>query len=417
MAYYKKQKSVSVKAIAIIMLVVLCASVGVVGWLSDGFKNWDTSTWSEELGSNSGNGTGANNGAGTGSTNAGGNDDVVASGVFDADGNELDITAPVEFNSLDISPRALASVQSGDVNSIEIEIHATVVPFDAADKSCTWSIAWLNDDTTQNISEYLTITADSTDSQNATLEVFDAFLFDTAVLTVTTNDGGHTDTAIITYDGIPDTLEIIATGLTKKSNERIGDYYEIGCNQDLTFDIVTTNQFGSVDPTLENDFEVVSVCAVGTAITADRSGSRGSFNYSYISNMPKEVEAELYSENADVSANIVNSKLNIKTNTDLFSYLYFSTAYSSLSGGGSNVYISPNLISDDYSGSETINGAHPSELPDATKAKIAENETLKEGWHYQVTIKENNSNLFLTINFVKISNVQSVALSQSEINI
>ncbi len=180
---------------------------------------------------------------------------VDASGVFDFEGNAIDIDAPVKLQSMSLTKSAFASAQSGEHHFVEVELYAEVYPVIAADKSCSWKVEWSDSSTEQDINLFMTIDVDSENSQNALLTVGRPFPFDDAVLTVKTNDGDFEDTAIIKYEGAPDTLSVASDAEFEESLYNGNPYYKLHSGIEEQFFITQDNNFGCVGQNY-NEFDI-----------------------------------------------------------------------------------------------------------------------------------------------------------------
>ena len=113
----------------------------------------------------------------------------------------------------------LSAVTENGVTYPSIDITATITPADAKNKNVTWTVRWdseaeLKD---KSVTDYVTVTADSTNSLKATVVCKKAFRGSTIVVTVTTEEGGYAASCNVTYEGKPSAIDV-NSGNTLKVN-------------------------------------------------------------------------------------------------------------------------------------------------------------------------------------------------------
>ena len=147
--------------------------------------------------------------------------------VTDGDGNVMKegviypMPATMSFSAVPLAQFAEPSgttVTNADA-SIDVRITATVYPADAAEKGVDYSVAWQNAPVhgSEPVTDYVTVTPDSDGSLAATVSCKKPFGSDTIVITVTTRDGGHTDTCLVTYVGVATEMSISGSGISTKT--------------------------------------------------------------------------------------------------------------------------------------------------------------------------------------------------------
>ena len=104
----------------------------------------------------------------------------------------------------------LRAVTENGVTYPSIDITATITPADAKNKNVTWTVGWdseaeLKD---KSVTDYVTVTADSTNSLKATVVCKKAFRGSTIVVTVTTEEGGYAASCNVTYEGKPSAIDV-----------------------------------------------------------------------------------------------------------------------------------------------------------------------------------------------------------------
>lgn len=144
------------------------------------------------------------------------------------------------------SERLVAAIAAG--TSVDVKISVTVLPVDAANKTVDFSVDWgvAPSNGMNAVTDYVTVTADSDGSTNATVSCHKAFGSDQIIITVTTRDGGYTDTCTVTFIGKASGISITHSSLTPTSNSGRGSFYELGTGQTYDFNVNLSNIFGSV---------------------------------------------------------------------------------------------------------------------------------------------------------------------------
>lgn len=104
----------------------------------------------------------------------------------------------------------LSAVTENGVTYPSIDITATITPADAKNKNVTWTVGWdseaeLKD---KSVTDYVNVTADSTNSLKATVVCKKAFRGSTIVVTVTTEEGGYAASCNVTYEGKPSAIDV-----------------------------------------------------------------------------------------------------------------------------------------------------------------------------------------------------------------
>ena len=127
--------------------------------------------------------------------------------------------------------RALSLAMSANTvyaadNTISKTVTTTVYPEDAKNKAVDWTLEWLDETDTTDISEYLTLTPESDGSLTATLTCLQPFEGE-ALITVTSREGNVFDTCRAVYVGNPTSLELQPQGFFSTAGS-IGTYYELG---------------------------------------------------------------------------------------------------------------------------------------------------------------------------------------------
>ena len=104
----------------------------------------------------------------------------------------------------------LSAVTENGVTYPSIDITATITPADAKNKNVTWTVEWDSESKLKDkfVTDYVTVTADSTNSLKATVVCKRAFRGSTIVVTVTTEEGGYAASCNVTYEGKPSAIDV-----------------------------------------------------------------------------------------------------------------------------------------------------------------------------------------------------------------
>lgn len=122
---------------------------------------------------------------------------------------DIYVSIPSKVRGVGVS-HVLSAVTENGVTYPSIDITATITPADAKNKNVTWTVGWdseaeLRD---KSVTDYVTVTADSTNSLKATVVCKKAFRGSTIVVTVTTEEGGYAASCNVTYEGKPSAIDV-----------------------------------------------------------------------------------------------------------------------------------------------------------------------------------------------------------------
>ena len=194
------RKGNSALSIAIITLVfVLVISTGITAVLSKGFKDWSFWPWIE---------TPVNN------------------------------TASVSNVKLAMSSAVVTE------DNVSRSITATVYPETATNKAVDWSIAWEDEQRTESVTDYVTVTSED-GSTTATVTCYQAFEGN-IIVTVTTRVSSRSDSIVVSFVGNPTSLSI----QTDIDIEENGSYSLLEYSTYI-FNVEANNPFDSVRQDLE----------------------------------------------------------------------------------------------------------------------------------------------------------------------
>lgn len=206
--------------------------------------------------------------------------------------------------------------------SVSQTITAVITPADAPNKAVDWSIAWADGDSraSENISDYITVTPASDGALTATVTCKKSFRGSVAYVKVVTREGKFEATSMITFDGIPSSLSVNASGLSTGSGVD-GFQYMVSTNgASLAIDL--TNVFGDVGESYYNNL-TFTTSAFGKITIQDYQQSRVGASWT-----GSESQITLESiKDSIFSVKIENSRLIITPKKTVESY------YKSITGG------------------------------------------------------------------------------------
>lgn len=206
--------------------------------------------------------------------------------------------------------------------SVSQTITAVITPADAPNKAVDWSIAWADGDSraSENISNYITVIPASDGALTATVTCKKSFRGSVAYVKVVTREGKFEATSMITFDGIPSSLSVNASGLSTGSGVD-GFQYMVSTNgASLAIDL--TNVFGDVGESYYNNL-TFTTSAFGKITIQDYQQSRVGASWT-----GSESQITLESiKDSIFSVKIENSRLIITPKKTVESY------YKSITGG------------------------------------------------------------------------------------
>ena len=225
----------------------------------------------------------------------------------------------IKTNGIKIS--SLGNTVLNDDNTVTKQIIAIVLDNDAPDKSVDWEISWTDDAALkeEDISDYLVLTTESDGSTTANITCKKSFRGSTVTLKVTTRVGGYEAICLISYEGLPSTLTLDCTNLSKGTDSEDFMYY-LPVNE-TTLDLNLNNVFNDVGEDYYNQVSVTSegIGSINVAtynITRTYSGWGGNDETLTLNSIKDSIFSVSYS----------NKKLTIKVNKKVESY------YGSLTG-------------------------------------------------------------------------------------
>ena len=278
---------------------------------------------------------------------------------------------------LSFSPQAMAASYTG---TVFVNVSATVYPENAQNKKVDWSVEWADTTKTENMSNYITVTPSSDGSTQATITCHKAFEGEILV-TVTTREGKHSDTCVVTFLGTPTAIDVSCSEASKSNNSSIGEYYSVGSGNTYTFNITPTNSFGKVGAKCNYTYSVKSV---GYIVVKDQTYDTRTDEKTWVSGTGSTVDiSEITKVNqyhdSLYECSISGSQLILKINCTLENY---------------------------YEGYERE--------PRLVYYTQRFQEYMSDYWYYEITVTETNTGLTKTFRFRPVQTVTGVNLSMNE---
>ena len=237
MAYRNHSNKVWTAVLAVLLAIVIAGAAALVGFLSDGFKNWDKFKDEEQAEQT----------------------DETADGAVISDGVSHGIKLMSARAQFDEDPSAGGS---SDTASTYV-LTATVEPNYAANKAVDWSVAFVNASsewaTGKTVTDYVTVTPESDGALKATVKCLKAF-GEQIKVTVTSRDNAEASASCLI-----DYKQKLAGG-TLKINDTSYSYEDLFSAESVDFPIVSsgvkdfsiTNSFTLSDYTVANETEVTT---------------------------------------------------------------------------------------------------------------------------------------------------------------
>lgn len=192
----------------VVLLVLACVAVGVLGYYSEGFQNWEKFQKAE-----------------------------TSEEVKTDDSLGFDIQ-----NSANVILTMGVATTAGDEKTISKTLTATVLPEDAPDKSVDWSVEWVipvSEDAI--VTDYVTVTPESDGSNVATVTCHKGFEGGTIHVVCTTRVGGFQAYCRVNYEGAPEKFEVVYQGENIRGQE-----LEVQSGKDYSLQLQLSNTLESV---------------------------------------------------------------------------------------------------------------------------------------------------------------------------
>ena len=193
---------------AILIIVILAAGVfGVTAYASDWYR-LPVEEWGDRLG------IGTDKPADEEKP-----DDETPGGVVDGDGNVMDPEA------VNVMPAAMAFTSDKAGNTVKIT--ATITPENATNQNVTWSVAWKNPSSSwargKTVTDYVTVTPDSSNSKIATVTCVKAFSEQVIVTATAAGNTSVKKTCTVDYE-----KRVLGIQSSTQSYEGIAEYEMFG---------------------------------------------------------------------------------------------------------------------------------------------------------------------------------------------
>lgn len=198
---------------AILIIVIIAAGVfGVTAYASDWYR-LPVEEWGDRLG------IGTDKPADEEKPDDEKPDDETPGGVVDGDGNEMDP------ESVNVMPAAMAFTSDRANNTVKI--YATITPENATNQNVTWSVAWKNPSSSwargKTVTDYVTVTPDSSNSRKATVTCVKAFSEQVIVTATAVGNTSVKKTCTVDYE-----KRMIGIQSSTQSYEGIEEYEMFG---------------------------------------------------------------------------------------------------------------------------------------------------------------------------------------------
>ena len=141
-------------------------------------------------------------------------------------------------------------------NTVSQTLKATITPATATNQKVSWSVSWEDSSNTATVTNYVTVTPASAGSTTATVTCHQPFSGNVLV-TVTTDEGGFAADCIVSFVGIPSSINVSCANVTPSGNR-----YGLVVGNTYDFSIQLDNVFGQVGDIYKS--YNVGVMATGT---------------------------------------------------------------------------------------------------------------------------------------------------------
>lgn len=321
--------------------------------------------------------------------------------AVDINGNFMDSETIYPMSkAMTFSSQALYAAKATSNGSVSVQIEAYVWPENATNSKVDYSLAWGSapNHGTEKVTDYVTVTQATDGNKVATVSCHKAFDSDIIILTVTTRDGGYTDTCRITFAGIASSLDIQSDLSLAHTTER-GSYYDLGTGKTYNFDLALDNVFGHVgNYELEVAISGIGEVYFGTSYSDSMSG------FVYFQEVEKKSIEEYMSEFINVS--IDDKTLVIETDSTYIEN-YYSYSESDEYFTGTYTY-DRYVYFDEWGFTGGSNGVN-------YQAIAEENQQLIKSCYYLITVTDTISGLSDTIKVWVAPSVSGVNLSEDNL--
>lgn len=234
--------------------------------------------------------------------------------------NVIEITE-VEASGLSLSMGPAKVMNAGTESQyVSQTVTATILPETLSDKYIAWSISWAENValSSEDIFSYLQITEFSQGKQSAILNCYQSFRGSDIILTATSRAGNKSCTAIIRFEGKPDSVNILSPEGVDKYNIGTKSVDSLLAGNIYTLNLEESNIFGDVGTELSS--YSVEVSGSGKIYVADYNVSLRGANYDIPVGGVTETVAIKDIVDQLVSVKIENQFLIVNTKMSYFSY-------------------------------------------------------------------------------------------------
>ena len=288
-----------------------------------------------------------------------------------------------------------AAMRAGQ--TVDVKIQASVSPYNATHPEVDFSVAWGNAPThgSEPVTDYVTVKQDADGSTKATISCKKSFDDDKIIVTVTTRDGGFTDSCTVTFIGIADDIEVTSSEANLTYSEARGMYYEIGTKRATQFNI-----------NLDNIFHDVGV----KNITVDFGGSGSLYYGTFVDSY--DAGSWSFRDMHKISmSELASSLMGYRINGNVLSITVFDNDVESYTSGDaegeySTHYTYDKFVYDDlcYASGEWLENAKY-------------NEQNLDKCYFTITVKDTVSGVSDTINVWIVTSVTGVDINEDDITI
>ena len=241
-------------------------------------------------------------------------------------------------------------------------IQATVMPENAPDKSTTWEVYWIDNQTGNedaNVTDYVTVMACIGDqpytaqpgSNYCKVTCKQPFMGSTVGVRVTTVDGGYTAECKVTYDGNPSYLgfhQVLADGNIQFVDKQL----TLTTGTTYTFKLAVDNVYHAVGDKF-GTYEIVTFSSDDTVTVEDGPYINGEWIGGGATNTVKVTDLTKWESNLGATYKInENGELVVKFNKTMAAYEYYNGSKKQLTkyvSGNPTFYI---IVRDTVSGVE-----------------------------------------------------------------
>ena len=325
-------------------------------------------------------------------------EEVVA---VDPNGNTMNSeTVYAMPKAMSFSSTALYSAMATSNECVSVNIEAYVWPENASNRKVDYSVAWGSAPTygSNPVTDYVTVSQANDGDSVATVSCYKAFGTDTIILTVTTRDGGFTDTCIISFEGIASSMNISGELALSNTAER-GNYYLLGTGKTYNFDVIMNNVFNEVgNYNLTATIDGVGSVYFGTTFSDASSG----FTYFQSAEL-KEISGF---KDEFITVSIDGTTLSITTDSTYIENYY---SYFESDEYGMGTYSYDRFVCLDEYG--LIGGSNGFDY----EGTAQQNQTLLKSCYFTITVTDSVSGLSKTINVWAEPSVSGVNLSEDSL--